>query len=391
MTSYKILAFGNQWDLTRPLSSRHIVTRLANGGKVLWVNPLPLVLPSLKGVVANKGLQNRILAKLKIHTNPLTKYENVRVLSPFYIPIYRKKIFFLINALLLREQVRLAVRAVLGKEYLVYATSTYAVLDALDIVKGKKLIFHYADLISALRALPEEKRPEFRQKDIRINESSDLVLCSSRTIMKSLETLVPSNSKLRYFPHGVKWDLFNSARKHPKTINEMEDIPKPIIGYFGSLSDANDKEAIRFCADKRPDWNFVFIGEVKGDYAILKGCPNIHFLEKKRHEDIPHYGRYFDVGLLNWRPHDWIKNCYPLKSLEYLALGLPIVSTPIEEIRENFSDFVFFAHSPEDYLQGIEKCINEDSTEKQKARISRVKNETWDSRIRVLRKWIQEL
>ena len=93
MTAYNILAFGNQWDITRPLSSRHIVTRLANGGKVLWINPLPLVLPSLKGVSSNKGLQNRILAKLKTHTKLLKKYGNVTVLSPFYIPIYHHNVF----------------------------------------------------------------------------------------------------------------------------------------------------------------------------------------------------------------------------------------------------------------------------------------------------------
>ena len=391
MTAYNILAFGNQWDITRPLSSRHIVTRLANGGKVLWINPLPLVLPSLKGVSSNKGLQNRILAKLKTHTKLLKKYGNVTVLSPFYIPIYHHNVFQSINALLLREQARISAKAILGDDYIVYATSTYAVLDALDIVKGHKLIFHYADLISALRALPDEKRPEFQRKDVMVNAVSDLILCSSRTIMRNLEALLPSNAKLRYFPHGVDWHLFHTNNGPPKMISEMEGIPKPIIGYFGSLTDANDKEAIRFCAEKRPEWSFVLIGDVKGDYTGLNGFPNIYFLGKKQHTEIPHYGRYFDVGLLNWRPHDWIKNCFPLKSLEYLALGIPIVSTPINEIRDNFSDFVIFANTPEEYLHGIEKSLQENTPDKKLARMDRVKNETWDSRIGLLREWIQKL
>ena len=139
------------------------------------------------------------------------------------------------------------------------------------------------------------------------------------------------------------------------------------------MTDANDKEAIRFCAEKRPEWSFVLIGDVKGDYTGLNGFPNIYFLGKKQHTEIPHYGRYFDVGLLNWRPHDWIKNCFPLKSLEYLALGIPIVSTPINEIRENFSDFVIFANTPEEYLHGIEKSLQENTPDKKLARMDRVK------------------
>ena len=391
MTSYQILAFGNQWDLNRPLSSKHIVTRLANGEKVLWINPLPLVLPSLKNISSNKGLQNRIFAKLKVHSAPLKKYKNIHVLSPFYLPFYRKKIFSLINSVLLREQVRFAAKAFLGNEFLVYATSTYAILDVLSILKGKKIIFHYADMISALRNLPEEIRPELRKKDYKINEISDLLLCSSNTIMNNLKALVPFKSKMKYFPHGVDWQLFKKAKKFPKFIAEMEKIPRPIIGYFGSLTDANDKEAIRYCAKRRPDWSFVLIGQVKGDYSMLNNLPNVHFLGEKKHEDIPHYGNYFDVGLLNWRPHDWITNCYPIKSLEYLALGLPIVSTPINEIHHNFSEFSYFARSSEEYLYYIEKSLNENSVSKQKARVNRVKNETWDSRIGLLREWIQKL
>lgn len=391
MTSYNILCFGNQWDPARPLSSKQTVMRLSNGGTVLWVNPLPLVMPSFKGVVSNKGLQNRIFDKIKTHANLIRKYKNIWVLSPFYLPIYGRKFFEVVNKVLLLKQVRLSVNTILGKEYLVYATSTYSVLDAFDIVNNKKLIFHYADMISSLRMLPEAERPKFRQKDVKIIESSDLVLCSSKAIMKSLQKLSPLKSKLRYFPHGVDWSLFDEARNNPRRIREMECIRKPIIGYFGSLTDANDKEAIRFCAAKRPQWNFVLIGATKGDYSMLQAFPNVHFLGKKRHEDIPHYGRYFDVGLLNWRPHNWIKNCYPLKSVEYLALGLPIVSTPIDELRQNFSDFVFFANTPEQYLTEIEKALNEDSLKKRDARMGRVKDETWDSRINLLKTWIQEL
>ncbi|MBU0995295.1 MAG: glycosyltransferase [Proteobacteria bacterium] len=364
---------------------------MANGGKILWINPLPIQIPKLKGIFKDKGLQNKIINKVRVHMKIFHQENNVYILSPFYLPVYGNTFIEKINYILIRTQIWLAVKAILKNNYIVFATSTYLLLDILDIIAKNKIIFQFADMISSYRHLPEPKRIEFLIKDKKIIERSNIVLCSSKAIRNSLSKISNSN-KLAYFPHGVDINLFLQNGSHFKQIPEMEKIPKPVIGYFGSLTDANDKEAIMYCARKKPDWSFVLIGgPIKGDYSALFKIKNIYFMGKINHTDIPHYGKYFDVGLMNWIPHDWIKHCYPLKTLEYLALGLPIVSTPIDEVKNNFSEFVTFATSPLEYLTAIEDCIHSDNHEKRRMRIERVMHETWDSRVDELRKWIQIL
>jgi glycosyltransferase involved in cell wall biosynthesis len=366
--------------------------RLANGGTVLWVNPLPLKLPSYKGFIGNKTLYRKIINKIKIHSKLIRKDKNVYVLSILYFPIYENRFFEIINKILLRFQIAVAIRCFLGKEYLVFGSITYMLLDVIDIIKGNKIIFYFADMLSSLRGLSDKVKKTYIQKDKQLIEKSDLILCASKAIMNSLAKINPLTEKFRYCPHGVDFDLFVNPKTQNYKIEEMEKIPKPIIGYFGSLSEANDKEAIRYCAEKKPQWSFVLIGgPLFGDYSLFDNYPNVFLLGKKEYEQIPYYGRYFDVGLLNWRPHDWIKHCFPLKTLEYLALGLPIVATPIDELKLNYAEFVLFATTPEEYLQSIEKYLQENSVEKKRARISAAKNETWDSRVSNLRKWIQQI
>ena len=156
--------------------------------------------------------------------------------------------------------------------------------------------------------------------------------------------------------------------------------------FWKLLTNANDKEAIIYCAQRRPQWSFVLIGgPCLGDYTMMKNYPNIYMLPKKPHSEIPHYGRYFDVALRNWKPHDWITHCFPVKSIEYLALGLPIVSVAIEEVKIKFGDLVHFAGSPDEYLKGIEKCLMENGTDQRQLRLARIAEETWDSKVEELR------
>ena len=361
----------------------------------MWINPLPLQLPKYKNIISDRTLRRKILNKLKSHSKILRKSRNTWILTPFYLPIYGHGVIGRLNKFLYKTQIQLAINYFLPREYLIYATATYNFLDVIDIInptRQHKIVFQYADMLSSLRGVTAANFAEFCKKDAMVLRVADLVLCSSRRIFDSLVRYDGSASKMHYFPHGIDYVLFEDARRNPIMIREMEKIAQPVIGYFGSLSDANDKAALKYCAEKRPNWNFVLIGgPLIGDYSMLFQYPNVHFLGSKPHHLIPHYGRYFQVGLLNWLPHDWIKHCYPVKTLEYLALGLPIVSTPIDELRLNFSDFVTFAIEPDDYLGAIEKALQDDSEACRVARSTAVKNETWDSRVDKLREWIEDL
>ena len=150
-------------------------------------------------------------------------------------------------------------------------------------------------------------------------------------------------AKVLYFPHAVDGRLFfndldnSDSGELPEEISQLSG---PIAGYFGSLTATNDQETFISAAKALPSWDFVFIGRVSGDYSNLESLPNVHFLGPKSHKEIPAYGAAFDVCFMGWKDHEWIQNCFPLKTLEYLALQKPVVcSCQIDEITERFRNW----------------------------------------------------
>jgi len=170
---------------------------------------------------------------------------------------------------------------------------------------------------------------------------------------------------------------------------DMADIPEPRIGYFGSLTDSNDLEVIRYSATEDTSLQFVLIGRQLGDYSDISGLPNVHLLGFKPYSEIPLYGKYFNAGIMNWKMTDWIKHCSPVKTKEYLSLGLPVVSCPIEEIVNNYIEFVEIAETGPEFLSAIHKVLQEDSSELKQKRINRMRNESWDMRVQEIFKYYE--
>ncbi len=157
-------------------------------------------------------------------------------------------------------------------------------------------------------------------------------------------------------------------------------MPKPIIGYFGTLSTSNNQEMILAAARAHPEWSIVLIGRITGgDWSRLQAQPNVHFLGFKPLSDIPWYGTRFDVAFMNWHVDEWMHYAHPLKTREYLALGLPVVSVPIPEIVETYADWVYVADSPQQFVLRVERALRENTPALAAARRAWVAGHTWDT------------
>ena len=71
--------------------------------------------------------------------------------------------------------------------------------------------------------------------------------------------------------------------------------------------------------------------------ARLRALPNVHFLGRKPYAALPGYCKAFDVALLPFIKNELTENANPLKLREYLAAGLPVVSTDIPEARPSLN------------------------------------------------------
>jgi len=83
----------------------------------------------------------------------------------------------------------------------------------------------------------------------------------------------------------------------------------------------------------RPDWSFAMIGPVvKIDEAHLPRRANIHWLGGRQYADLPQYLAHIDVGIMPFAHNESTKFISPTKTPEFLAAGVPVVSTSIRDV-----------------------------------------------------------
>ena len=175
--------------------------------------------------------------------------------------------------------------------------------------------------------------------------------------------------KAFFLDHGVDYEMFASAEKDEDIPEEMTDIKKPIIGYFGKVADHKlDVEFIHKIAGLLPDCTFVFVGYATQECRDIFTKDNIRIIPQQPYQKVPHYGKCFDVAMLPWRVNKWTEAANPVKLKEYLALGKPVVSTPAFTELNGYLDVVYEAGTPEDFARCIKKAISEDCPELAKKR-----------------------
>ena len=141
------------------------------------------------------------------------------------------------------------------------------------------------------------------------------------------------NPETHVAPHGVDHALFARALDASAPLPaDLADLPKPVIGFYGTLQDWVDLDLIGEIARRHPDWSVVLIGRLLVDIEPLARSPNVHLLGARPYEQLPAYCKGFDVGLIPYRSPTSCVFRNPLKLREYLSAGLPVVSTSLPEV-----------------------------------------------------------
>lgn len=357
------------WYHNRGLFCPQIMSRLVKDHKVLFVNSLGMRVPSLKK--DGKAIR-KIFSKLKSITRFLRKDRNgLFVLSPISIPL-NSEISRAINNYFVYLQIKLVMFLINFKNPVFYVNCPIA-LDIVKRIKRKYLIYERTDLFEEMDGI-DKSYISFLDKSL--TEQSDLVLYVNKRLW---EKDGADHKKSLLIGHGVEYDLFVNAEKTEDIPADINGIDKPIIGYFGGICNNVDIQLLAYAARKLPDLSFVFVGSISTDVSVLQKIPNIYFLGQKPYEQIPHYGKYFDVAIMAWKKNKWIEFCNPIKIKEYLALGKPVVSTYYPEI-EPFSDVVCVANDQDDFVFYIKDALSEKDQADVRKRQEKVSDETWDNK-----------
>lgn len=373
-----IICFSHDWT-GDPLSKTHLMRVLSKENRILWVNALPMRMPTSSGKDVS-----RIFSKLKSFTEPIREVEkNIFVLSPLAVPAYSSQAVIAFNRRFLLSQIRRAMRRLKFVDPV-----NIVFIPAAGMIAGQlgesQIIYYCVDEYSAFTGLSAIKEIEddlFRR--------SDAVIVSAEPLLESKKHFNPQTHLIR---HGTDWRHFRTAVDGDIELPaEVKDLPRPIIGFHGLLADWVDFELIKKTAERFSHGSVVLIGKVAVEaeqkIKILDGVKNIHMLGRKPYAELPAYCASFDVALNPFEISELTIAANPLKVREYLAAGLPVVSTDIPEVRILKDCLVGTDH--EDFLNKVDQALNDPKPREEVS--DAIRHESWEAKIEELRNVLSHL
>jgi glycosyltransferase involved in cell wall biosynthesis len=370
-----LVVFSNDWD-GDPLSKTHIMRILARDNRILWVNSIGNRAPR-----ANTHDALRIVRKLKAFTRGVREVEkNIFVLAPLVLPLYGA-LARRINGVLLRAEVRVAMRHLGFRRPI-----SWSYLPASAPVSGRlgeELVIYQC--VDEFSAFSDANGRQIAELERRLLERADLVITSAERLR---ENKVKQNPHTVLVQHGVDYQHFVRACDPATPIPEdIAALPRPVIGFFGLIADWVDLEALQACARAHPEGTVALIGKISPglDVSALRALPNVVFLGRKAYADLPGYCRAFDVAVNPFRVNELTLNSNPLKVREYLAAGLPVVSSPIPEVER--IGLCRIAATPEQFVAEVDAALAQGAGPSQ-ARAQRIYAESWDARVDAIRRHV---
>ncbi|GAA4346106.1 hypothetical protein GCM10023185_00300 [Hymenobacter saemangeumensis] len=205
---------------------------------------------------------------------------------------------------------------------------------------------------------------------------SGAVFCNSLDFTERARRYNPNSF---YIGNGFDAAQFSAEPAHALP-PDLAAIPGPRIGYVGALITMRlDLPLLEELARQRPKWSFVLVGwqDEAFERSALHSLPNVYFLGRKHTHDVPAYLQHFDVCINPQAINEITLGNFPLKILEYLAMGKPVVATVTNTMTEVFSEHSYLATGTAQYLEQIEKALAEDSPRKAQERIAFVEKFSW--------------
>lgn len=363
-----ILCFSNDWD-GDPLSKTHIMKILSRENRILWVNSLANRRPK-----ASPRDLGRIGKKLSDVLRGLSEpWPNLHVLGPLALPAFgpaaRK-----VNQVVFRRQVLHAMRKLGFRRPI-----SWSFLPSSAPVSGHLgedlVIYHCVDEFSAFTGTPSE----IAQMEAELASRADLVIVSAERLRAAK---APYNPNVVVVRHGVDHRHFSRALDDATPVHpELRNLPRPILGFFGLIADWVDLHLVRAVADSIPNGSVVLLGKVQSSLAPLAGAPNVHLVGRRPYEELPSWCKGFDVALLPFVENELAASSNPLKAREYLAAGLPVVSTPIPEVET--LGLCRIASGRSAFVEAVRAALGEPGPSP--SRSAAVAHESWEAKVEEIR------
>ena len=361
-----LVTFANDWTAD-PTSKHHIMRRFARTNDVLWIEAAGMRVPKL----ASAYDRRRILLKAKaILRRSRPALDRLHVMTPPALPYPHSPLAQQANSVLYQFTIgRELTRLGMDREPILCSFVPQCA-PYIRRLPRHMLISSCVDRWSAFEGFDATTMERGERE---LCESADLVIASAADLA---ERCARFSKNVHYVPHGVDFEHFASALSDGPLPADLAAIPEPRIGFFGLIHEWVDVELIGRLAEVLP-YSFVVIGSAKTDMSALEGKPNVHVLGRRPYAELPAYSRGFHASIVPFRMTELTHSVNPIKLREYAAAGLPIVSSPLPEVRK-CADIAKCAETFDEWVDALRDAVSRGGdADARRAQSERVRHEDW--------------
>ena len=309
---------------------QHLMSRFAQQGKVVIV-------------------EEPVLDSEKTYLERVTISGKLEILIPHIIPGDTKQQNVATQCQLLKEWFNASAIS----NYVAWYYTPMAIPLGECLPGPEVVVYDCMDELSAFRNAPET----LKENEKVLMQKADLVFTGGYSLYEAKKDL---HGDVHAFPSSIDKDHFATARKNIQNPADQASIPHPVIGFFGVIDERMDIELLKTLAEKKPGWHFVLVGPVvKIDPATLPVADNIHYIGARSYEDLPKYLSGWDVALIPFALNESTRFISPTKTPEYLAGGVPVVSSPLRDVINPYGNngLVQIAATADEFVNSIEQCM----------------------------------
>lgn len=332
-----VLCAANNWDEVK-LADRHMAEQLAaHHAPVLYVDPPISHLTRFNAPRVAASLKRPRLRHIGPRLARFTPLVPPKPMAPAMLPLSNR---------LARRQLRGALRR-LGADRAAAVISTWLFVDAYGVCGERVRAYWWRD--DPVAAAPLWRRPAARLAagDRRLTATSDLVVSVSEGIATELRA---DGVEAAYLPNGCDASFYAAvdAAADPPDV----DLPGPVAGFIGHINSRTDLGLLEAVVDAGASLLLVGPRDPAFEperFAALLARPRVTHTGPRRFEQLLPYLKAIDVGLVPYADNRFNRNSFPLKTLEYLAAGRPVVSTPLPAVRSLRTELVALAETPQEF------------------------------------------
>ena len=367
ITNRDIIIFNDDWG-RYPSTLQHIAkVLLKNNNRVFWIGSLGLRKPKINLSDLKRALQKIVKIFFKSKKNKIISGIEPILVHPFVLPFHDFQFIRVLNKFFITKKIKKTLKKY-GSENPIIVTSApisdFVIGELGETCSIYYCLDDYSSMEGAFKVIP------FLEK--KLIEKVDGIFAVSDFLYQSRK----SNKKnIFLIQQGVELNHFH---KTEQLADEVKYLKRPVIGFFGLISEWIDLDLIYKCTKKYSEYTFVIIGKTILNFSHFDDCKNFVYLGPIEYRDLPKYASVFDVGIIPFQLNKVTVAANPLKLLEYFSLGIPVVSTNLPEVKK-FDNLVYIAENDDEFIRFIEIAVSDNLHERNQKRIYEAKKYSWES------------